>query len=354
MSSRELIDERFADLVSELRSARLAPPPELRQRVRAIAAAPAAEPRPSLLERVRLRRAALVLVPVSLAAVVSAAMVQGLVSSGERKTVDVAVERIAPPAAEDAKPVLKAGARDSEQGASLPPGRRLVDYRVQMRLRVANLDELSRATVRTMRTVRRLGGYVGSVRYSSPSVRGGDAVIVVRVPVARMQNAILAFSELGTIVSQSISLTDVQKAYDRQVEQVGRLRTLIARTERRLRDEELPASERAALELQLVRQRADLVALVRRHEATGERGRMATARLSLTTFRPPPRATAATEPSRLGRALDDSGRVLAKELLWALYGLIVAGPLLVLGLLALGARRARRRRSERQLLARVG
>ncbi|MFN2468778.1 MAG: DUF4349 domain-containing protein, partial [Gaiellaceae bacterium] len=193
-------------------------------------------------------------------------------------------------------------------------------------------------------------------RYSSPNVRHGDAVITVRVPVARMQAAILAFSELGTIVSQSVSLTDVQKAYDRQLERIGKLRTLIARGERRLRDEELTAEERTRLAEELEYQRADLVALTRVNAATGERGRMATATLSLTTFKPAVKKAKAepNEPSRFAAALDDSGEILAKQLVWALYGVIVAAPLLVLAVLLLGAGRARRRRSERQLLARAG
>ncbi|MFN2466962.1 MAG: hypothetical protein ABR521_02345, partial [Gaiellaceae bacterium] len=161
MSRPELLDDRFEDLVRELRSGRVAAPPELRERVRAIAA-PVPEPRPSLFERVRLRRAALVLVPVSLAAVVSAAMVQGLVSSGERDAASSRTKRVlvggSLEALEGKAPPSTARDQDA---ASLPPGRRLVDYRIRMRLRVGNLEDLSRATVRTKRTVRRLGGYVG-------------------------------------------------------------------------------------------------------------------------------------------------------------------------------------------------
>jgi len=356
MSGPDVLDERFDDLVAELRATRRAAPAELRARVRDLAAAaPAFEARQPLLERIHLRRVALVLVPVCLAAVVSAAMLQGLVASGRETAADPAADSVlaSPPRGRGAESVQKAPPADAERSATLPPGQRLVDYRIQMRLRVANLEELSRATVRAMRTVRRLGGYVTSVRYSSPNVRDGGAVLVVRVPVSRMQGAILSFSELGTIVSQSVSLTDVQKLYTRQADAIGRLRTLIASAERRLRDEELSAEERLRLQQQLTGRRAELASLTRARQATGERGRLATARIALTTFRPAAKRVVPVpnEPSRFGRALDESGDVLAKELLWALYGLIVAAPLIVLALLGLAAARSHRRRSERRLLA---
>ena len=65
MSSPNDIDDRFDDLVRELRSGRTAAPAELRERVHTIVAgAPAPkELRAPFAERFRLRRATLVLVP---------------------------------------------------------------------------------------------------------------------------------------------------------------------------------------------------------------------------------------------------------------------------------------------------
>src|SRR5438270_166755 len=86
MSSHNDIDGRFDDLVRELRSGRDAAPAELRERVRAIVAeAPERKPqRAPFGERFRLRRAALVLVPVCVVAATSAALVHGLASSGSK------------------------------------------------------------------------------------------------------------------------------------------------------------------------------------------------------------------------------------------------------------------------------
>jgi hypothetical protein len=65
-----------------------------------------------------------------------------------------------------------------------------------------------------------------------------------------------------------------------------------------------------------------------------------------------PKPEAAAASSRLDRTLDDAGSVLARELQILLYALIVAGPLLLLGGLALVAARTQRSRSDRRLLER--
>ena len=62
---------------------------------------------------------------------------------------------------------------------------------------------------------RALGGYVRTVDYGEG--RGeGTARLVVRVPIGRVQTAILRFSELGTILDQHVSVRDVQPGLDRR------------------------------------------------------------------------------------------------------------------------------------------
>src|SRR5438874_8254645 len=70
------------ELIAELRAARVTASPELRERVRAIAAA--AEPQPARfrLPSLSLRRTALLLAPAAVAVAVGGAVVAGLVSSG--------------------------------------------------------------------------------------------------------------------------------------------------------------------------------------------------------------------------------------------------------------------------------
>ena len=347
-----------SDLVDELQEARLEAPPELRARVRAIAAAAPPARRP-LLRPVRLRRVALVAIPACLALVASTAMIQGLVSSGAsapagRSAVTGGPRETSAPARElprRGRAAPTAADSRSVPAAAPAPGRRLVDYRVRMRLRVDSVDDLSRATVRAMRIARRLGGYVVNVDYGA--ARRGSAVVVLRVPTRRIQPAVMSFSALGTILSQRVSLTDLQQQFNRQVERIGKLRTQIARIERRLAEETLTDVERLRLQDELGYRKSELAALVQSRQATHSRGRFATAYLELVTRAPKTKVVPPPPPpGRLDRALDDAVGILVKELVWALYVLVVAAPLLVLALIVTVAARVRRRQTVRRLLAR--
>src|SRR5947209_3696311 len=77
-------DPRFEALANELRTAKPAASPELRERVAELVEAPARER--WVLPRISARRAAFVLVPACLAAAVGAALIHGVVTSGARRT----------------------------------------------------------------------------------------------------------------------------------------------------------------------------------------------------------------------------------------------------------------------------
>jgi hypothetical protein len=66
-----------------------------------------------------------------------------------------------------------------------------------------------------------------------------------------------------------------------------------------------------------------------------------------------PTPTASGAPGRFDRTLDDAGSVLARELEILLYALVVVGPLLALGGIAIAVGRTHRRRSDRRLLERT-
>jgi hypothetical protein len=237
--------------------------------------------------------------------------------------------------------------------ATLPSGRRLVDYRVRMRLRVPNNDGLSNATVRAMRVARRLGGYVVNVRYSTPGAQNGDATLVLRVPTAQMQTALLRLSELGTIVSQAVSLVDLQKAFNKEAARIGKLGTQVGRLRTRLQDDSLSFEERAKIEEQLEYLKLELGAASRQHTATKERGRLGTISIALFARQKHAQPVVPQTPTRFDRAFDDAGGILAKELTWGLYAAIVGAPFALLLLFAMFGERGRRRRSERRLLARA-
>jgi hypothetical protein len=343
-----------AAILDELRSARVAAPAELRERVRALAAAaPPAPPRREL----PWRRIGLVLAPACLALALAGALAAGLADSGRKGATVAARHEAAPVGALQAQtdtalaapPRAKAAGTGSSGGApSLPAtaGRAQV-YEAELSLRV---EDLSAATKRALRLTRSFHGYVRSVDYGAGAERG-TATLVLRVPVGSVQDAIVRFSALGTIVDQHVSIQDVQPQLDRRFRQMQTLRDAIAKLQARLERPTLTASERTKLENELVAARRRLVALQRAQALQRKQTSFATASLRLST-----RDTAAAvpdEPGRIGRALHRSGQIVLDELKVLVYVLVVGAPLLVLAALALGAARLRRRRTEARLLGSI-
>jgi hypothetical protein len=215
-----------------------------------------------------------------------------------------------------------------------------------MRLHVSDLDELSEATQRALQIARGLGGFVASVRYATPQGDEGDASLVLRVPTSKIQTAILRLSDLGTIVSQQITITDLQDRVNDQTDEIARLRRTIGRIERRL-DGQISEEERYRLELQLENARQSLRALTQRRETTVRGARLATINLALTTREKEEQPAA---PGRIERAVDNAVFLLSNIAAGAIWFLIVAGPLLLLAGAALAGTRARRRRYDQRLL----
>src|SRR5712691_10132768 len=94
MHPSDLIEERFAEIVRELKSARVAASPELREQVRAIAE-PGPEPPPAsapvrarrpALPQFSLRRWTTVLVPAALVVALGSAFAVGLATSGSNRS----------------------------------------------------------------------------------------------------------------------------------------------------------------------------------------------------------------------------------------------------------------------------
>jgi hypothetical protein len=251
-----------------------------------------------------------------------------------------------PPTAE-----LKRGVVPS-QGETLPPsGTRLQDYRADLTVRVEDTEALSSATASAMRTVRSLGGYVVTARYDTPGDDEGDSYLVVRVPVNRVQDAILRFTELGTIVSQSIQVEDLQNQVNRQTESIASLRRTITRIEELLKDPNLPIEQRAELEVRLLNAKAQLNRAVNAKEQTVRRASLARVALTLTT-REEIKPVEPKNPGYFEETIRDAAASLEKVGAWIVAGAIVGGPFLLL-LAALGlAARSRRRRTDQRLLDR--
>jgi Domain of unknown function (DUF4349) len=307
------------ELALELRGARPAASPELRQSVLEVAARaqPRRERRPWLPS---LRRVALVAAPAVLALAIASAVIHGLLTSGKKSVSGSNVPQTTQSG------VQASGSRfASPRAIGVPTSRaRLQQYGASMRIQVDNLDRLSDATKRAMRFARLAGGYVAYVRYSSPAHDRGSTSLVVRVPIDRVQDAIEEYSGLGTILSQKVSVVDVTKAVEEQSREIARIKAELARLK--------PGPKRNVLE-------ARLDYLTKHMTATVRRAQLARVALDLKT-----KEHAAAATSRFDRTLSDAGDVLLREAELVLYALIVAGPLLLLGGAVIAAGRFRDRR----------
>jgi uncharacterized protein DUF4349 len=355
MRSRSpVVDQRIVVL---LRHATPSAPDALRLRVASLAtAAPA--PRLHLLARRPRRRVLLALLLACLvAATVGAALLRGVVTavSPERAAAPTRAARRVPHSLEANAfgPVTTAGQpalRPSIAIPAIPPSStRVQDYRASLRLRVKDADDLSDRTKEVLRLTRGFGGYVVSVRYGVG--REGDATLDLRVPVQRVQEALVRFSALGTIIEQRVAIRDLQGRIDEQARRLDKLGARIASLRRALADEGLPADEHAHLEAELKRARAARAVLRETRARLLRTGTFARVSLGLTTRRPT--AVGGDEPGRIERTLGDAGSLLSREAAVAIYALIVAGPVVLLLALAWAAVREGRRRARERVLERA-
>ena len=107
------------------------------------------------------------------------------------------------------------------------------------------------------------------------------------------------------------------------------------------------AAQRLRLEQRLRADRLRLSALRGQRTATVRRARFARVALTMVTDTKPAVA------GRFHRTIDKAGSVLGRELEILLYALIVGGPLLALGSIAILGGRAQRRRADQRLLERT-
>jgi hypothetical protein len=211
--------------------------------------------------------------------------------------------------------------------APIAPARRAQLYSAEITLRVRDLSD---ATQDVLRQTRALGGYVRTVDYGEG--RGeGTARLVVRVPIGRVQAAILRFSELGTILDQHVSVRDVQPRLDRRFRRIAELRRAIPT----LSGDVLAAAQ------------AELEALQSAQARERRQASFATVSLDLTTAE---QKVVPAPPGRIERAFERAADVLAAEAVAVVYTGVVAAPFVLLGLVLVIASRAARSRSDKRLL----
>jgi hypothetical protein len=332
------------ELIHELRASRPSAPAELRARVRELVAEQPA--RRTWRWQVPVRRTVLVAVPAAVALAFASAGVLGLArSDGAQQTVGLARDQAEKTTLAEPAPsaVPNAGSTDQGQPAA---GDRAQRVSATLTVEVSDAEAVSRAAQQTLDLTQSLGGFV--VSSSVATGEEGSASIIVRVPVDRVQEAIAGLSGLGRIVSQQVTIDDLQQDIDTSLRQARSLRSQIALVKARLDSESLDAETRARLEARLQNLRTDLLVARRNLGTFRAEASMSTIQLAIVT---PGALGAAVPPSRIDRTIDEALNILAWEAVVALGILIVLAPFALVGLAAWLGRRLYRRHEEERLLA---
>lgn len=343
------------ELIHELRASRPAAPAALRARVRELSAErPAMAP----LGRFRFpaRRVALIAIPAAAALAFASAGVVGLSRS------DVSTEAIRQKSlatttgADSTTPAPKASGEGATLSGTVPGG--LADTAIApttgraqrvsatLTVEVADADAVSRAAQDALDLTRRLGGHV--VNASVATGEEGSASLTVRVPVAKVQEAIVGLSRLGSIVAQQVTIDDLQETLDRLQRRQLSLRSQIALVVANLESGTLDAESQARLEARLKTLRAELRGIRSGISVTNAEARMSTIQLTVVT---PGAFGAVAPPARLDRTIDEALNVLAWEAVIALAVLIVLAPFALVAFAAWLGRRFYRHREDERLLS---
>lgn len=351
-------EREFEELVRDLRALPTAAPRPLRERVRQLGEPARPRTLRDLLPLLSWRRSLVVLAPVCVLALVSAAVIHGVLNSGGDSQPVTAAGQSGKTAqkldtqrgvAED-KPVFGAATTATPFPPSFPtpaPGR-YQDYEASLTVRVKDVDALHDRTAEATQLARSYGGYVASVDEST-SGGNGRSDLVLRIPVARVQDAYFRLARLGTVTEQHLSIKDLDQVVGAQRRRIVQLKVLIARIGETLKSSSLPADVRLRLELQRDAAKQNLARVTGSNKATLREASLS--RISLTLTSQQAGAAAKGGMSRIERAARDAGSFLAGAGAVALFLLIVLSPAIVLAVAWILGTRAYRRREERRLLS---
>jgi hypothetical protein len=209
-------------------------------------------------------------------------------------------------------------------------------------------DNFDATTDDVVRTVDQFGGIVASSAIGNDDEAGGEASFDLRIPTARLDDALAGLSKLGHVASRSQNLQDITASFtsvqdrlaDARAERRGLLRALSR------------ATTQGQIDSLRVRLRANSATISRyKGDLASLRRRADLAQVSLTVRGVDDGAGAATGGDwSPGDAAGDALRVLEVMAGVALVALAIVVPLGLLGLaIALAARATRRRERERAL-----
>lgn len=307
------------DLVAELRAAHVGAPPEVRERVRLLAAGAPAPPR-----RFTWQRALVVALPA--AAAVAAAVVATRPSHHEQ-TIGT-YGRSTPAIVHGAA----AGAARSAKQLAVPTTKQRVQVvGTSLSLRT---DTVSDGVKRAVRIVTLLGGYPVSV-HAQTEGKEATAELTLKVPRSHAQEAMSRLAQLGTILAENVDVQDETAGLNATDRTIARLQNRLAA----LRADKAPKAQLDALTKRIE-------ALQRSEAATRRSAHYATIQLHLET-------PAAAVPVHHGHG-PLHGVVVALRWLGigAVYALAIGLPVAVVVTLAWLAIRFVRRRREEALLSR--
>ena len=230
---------------------------------------------------------------------------------------------------------------------AVPEGR-ATDLSLRMEVRLPGADELSTAAREAMAITRDLGGWVAA---SDIDTQGneGKAVLALRVPVGRVEDAVVRLGALGTVTGQQVATVDLQTGIDRRDNRIERINRALRVQVLRLESGTLTPAQELETRLRIERLRNETADLRRANLA--DRREAATSELAL-TLHTRAAAAAVTEEDEGGAAgaAGDALRFLAAAGTIALFLAIVLSPVVLLLVLLWLAFRTRSRRAEARLL----
>ena len=244
-----------------------------------------------------------------------------------------------------------AGHRAATLGSQVPElsSNRATDVKLWMEVRLADAEELSDAANDSMAITRELGGWVAATEIDTQGSEG-RAELALRVPVTRVEDAIVRLGELGTVTGQQVETVDLQAAIDRREIRIERLERAIRALELRLETEDLTPAQEIDLRLTLEYRRNQLSDL--RRETRSDRREAATSELTLVLHTKEAPAANKDDEGGAAGAADDALRFLGDAGAIALFLLIVLSPVVLLAVLLWIAVRSRTRRIETRILER--
>jgi Domain of unknown function (DUF4349) len=343
-------EREFEELVRDLRALPTAAPEELREHVRLLGEPARARTLRDVLLALSLRRSLLMLAPACVLGLVCAALIHGLVNSGGSQN-QALVQRTSGSGGADTKgsklELGTSGTPDARSLATPAPGR-FQDYQAELTVRVKDVDTLHDRTAEATEIARSFGGFVALVDESTTG-GGGQSDLVLRIPVARVQDAYFRLAKLGTVTAQHLSIRDLDQVVKSQRRRIVQLKLSIARIGQTLESTSLPADVRLRLELQRDAAKQELARVTGSNKATLREASLS--RISLTLTAQQPATPKKGGMGRIERAARDAGSFLAGAGAVLLFLLIVLSPLIVLAAVGFWGARAHRRREERRLLS---